>query len=288
MPRIPIATSFVRSTACGPVTATTSSAATQSVAPSVAPVAAPAANTNFLHYGGSLSRKTGRLGAKPAAQAQFKSQKRLETIVRLENAAIPESACAAMLCISVPRLRTIKKSPEYLAARIRITHGIILDHDSQIETIKSQRKEMLTQLLPPALQILANELSQPAHTLAERKHQAAIAQDLLDREGTFAKISKTEIKPVDAFDFEKADTASASVINTLKSAVSQQRLSASASSTVDTHSAHTADAVAANDEFSRSHTLSAVDQQAALDALEESADPADLLEFMPLKSEKVN
>jgi hypothetical protein len=131
--------------------------------------------------------------------------------------------------------------------------------------IKSQRREMLTQMLPAALQVLANEIQSQGTTLAERKHKVALAQDILDREGQFAKISKTEVKPVDMFDFEKADEASRSIINAIRSAAPP------------THGEHTFAAVLANKEFSNSHTLSAVDQEEALAQLESDAELLDSL-----------
>lgn len=227
---------------------------------------ANSANFGHLHYGGSINPKSGRLGSKPALKNAFKKLQRLEKIVRLEAAGFGEGAIASMLCISVPRLRYIKKSPDYLNARIKITHGIIVDMDSNLDMIKSQRREMLTQMLPAALQVLVNEIQSQGTTLAERKHKVALAQDILDREGQFAKISKTEIKPVDMFDFEKADEASRSIINAIRSAAPP------------THGEHTFAAVLANKEFSNSHTLSAVDQEAALAQLELDAA---LLESLP-------
>ena len=227
----------------------------------------PSPRLGHLHYGGSLA-SNGKLSSKPAPKNMFKKLKRLENMVRLEVAGFGEAAAAAMLCISVPRLRYIKKSPEYLQARIKITHGIILDNEAELGVIKEQRKEMLSQLLPVAFQALANEISAPATTLPERKHKTAIVQDLLDREGTFAKVSRTEVKPVEMFEFEQADEASRSIINAIRGIAPAK-------------SEHTKEAVEANNAFSNSHTLSAVDQQAALDNLERLAaeDPA-LLELM--------
>lgn len=228
----------------------------------------PPSNFAHLHYGGSANTRTGRFGPKPEAGRMFKVQKRLELMVRLENAGIGEAATAAMLCISVSRLRYIKRSPEYLTARIKITHGIIIDHDKNLAQIKEQRKEILTQMLPPALQVIANELAAPAVTLAERKHKFAVAQDVMDREGLFAKVSKTEIKPVDHFDFEEADKASAAAISAIKSIAAppvKGILEAGPDST------HSEEAVEANEAFSNSHTLSATDQERALAKLEEEA-----------------
>src|SRR5215472_7392769 len=122
--------------------------------------------TQTLHYGGSiraasssspgLSPAPARGPGRPSQNSSFQAQKRFELIARLENAALPESAIAPMLGISVSRLRYLKKMPEYLIVRMRITHGIILDQDAKMEEIREQRKELLVQLLPPALQTLAN------------------------------------------------------------------------------------------------------------------------------------
>jgi hypothetical protein len=210
-----------------------------------------------LHYGGSLNPKSGSLSPKPHFGTSFKMQKRFELIVRLENAAIPEAAAAAMLCISVPRLRYLKKNPEYLNARMKITHGIIIDHEGSLSLIKEQRKEILTQMLPPALQALANELQTPAATLAERKHKVDVARDILDREGTFAKVSRTEVKPVSEFDFETADSASRSIINAIRGMAAP--------------AAQNGDVMDAALEFTSGRTLNASEQQEALDDLEKEA-----------------
>jgi len=136
----------------------------------------------------------------------------------MENAFLPESAIAGMLSISVPRLRYLKKMPEYLIVRMRLTHGIILDEDAKIQDIKEQRKELLIQMLPPALQVLANIIQKQPSSFAETKLQAEVARDVLDRSDIYAKVSRTELKPVSFFDFEKADTDSQSVLSALQGA----------------------------------------------------------------------
>jgi hypothetical protein len=234
------------------------------------PSAQPRAYTH-LNYGGSIN-PTGALGPKPQRGRQFRTQKRLETIVRLENAGFTPQQMAPMLGVSIPRIKSILQTPAYLNARIKITHGIIVDHDASLAEIKSQRREMLTQMLPAAFQVLANELLSSGVTIAERKHKVAVAQDLLDREGSLAKISRAEVKPVDQFDFEKADAASAALLQTIRGI-------APAPTEV---SEDVAAALAANLKFANSHTLSAVDQQSALDKLEAEASKlsADVLEAM--------
>lgn len=232
-----------------------------------------------LHYGGTQNPKSAALGPKPSAGKQFKTQKRFETIVRLENAGFSEAASAAMLCISVPRLRYLKKQSDYLIVRAKLTHGIILDWDNELAKVKEQRKELLTAMLPPALLCLSQEIQRPAITLAERKHQAQVAQDILDREGTFAKISRAEIKPVDHFEFERYDAASKGIIAAL-TGTGGHAATGSVNNVIAMNEdgsprapfgAHTIEAVAANEAFSNSHTLSQTDQEKALAQLEAEA-----------------
>ena len=230
-----------------------------------------------LYYGGSKSTKTKVLGTKPGLRVQFKTQKRFETIVRLEAAGFGESAIAAMLCISKLRLSQIRKSEEYLAARMQITHGIILDHDKKVSQIKEQRRELMTQMLPDALRIVATELTRPAVTINDRKLQTTIALELMDREGTFAKVSRTEVKPVDAFDFERADAESSLVIDAIKNVTPSKQKSEKTSVN---------ELIEASSAFSNSRTLSSSDQQAALAKLEEEAKKLDLLELMPIPESK--
>jgi len=257
--------------------------------------------TGKLNYGGtpatsgSWAATQGRLSSRPARNTTFRKQHKFQLMAQLENAMIPESAQAAMLCISLHRLKYLKTTPDYQIVRIAVTHGIVVDHAAKAELIREQRKEMITILLPEAWQSLANEIRAKATTLAERKHKMAIVQDLLDREGTFAKVSRTEVKPVDAFDFERADEASRSIISAIRGVAPAPR-AAGPMNPRDAVTAflgeHTAAAIEANKEFSNSHTLSAVDQQQALEALERAAlEDADtgaaLLEAMPPKTESV-
>ena len=250
------------------------------------PAPSPSAGFSSLHYGGSANPRSGSLSNKPQAKRQFRVHLRHEQIIRLEAAGFTAGQIAPMLRISVPRIKQILRSPEYLIDRLKITHGIILDHDAQLSKIKEQRKEMLVQLLPAALQTIANELRRaPSPLLSERKHQTALALELLDREGTFAKVSRTEIKPVDAFDFEEKDAVSRSILSVIRGVAPPPALLSGTGE-------HSDEAVKANSEFSNSHTLSAMDQQAALKSLEDAENTGEmspeLLELVPPATDSVN
>jgi len=190
----------------------------------------------------------------------------------MENVGLSEAAIAPMLNLSVSRLRYLKKLPEYLVVRMRITHGIILDQDAKITEIKEQRKELLVQLLPPALQALGNTLLSQPQNYADRKLQIDVAKDVLDRSDIFAKVSRTEIKPVSFFDFEKTDRDSEEVLKALKGAalaaqegrtLAVQVATQDIEATLNTHR-----------EFTSGAPLSENEQQDALASLEMDTDSA--------------
>jgi hypothetical protein len=231
--------------------------------------------TSHLHYGGSYAPATNtKIGSRPGKGTSFKKNKMIETLIRLENAQFTAAAIAAMAGISVNRFMWYKRQPDYLAARIKITHGIIVDHEGALAQIASQRREMLTQLLPPALQHLANTLQEPALTIADKKHKTAVALEVMDREGTFAKVSRTEVKPVDKFDFEQTDAASRGVIQAIKNHAQPS-----------TQQGLIEDVIATSGLFAKGTTLSVEAQQQALTDLEQNTSlTVDALAAMPVET----
>lgn len=243
------------------------------------PAPAPAAPTPFpsssifnptgvsnghLHYGGSPTANPKINGCKPASGRSFRTQKRLELMVQLENSAVPDHMAAAMLNISLTRLKQIKKSTDYLKARMKLTLGIVVDHGQRLEQIKEQRKEVLTSMLPQALQVIANAITRPALTVQEQKLQVAVAQDLMDREGSLAKVSRSEVKQVDKFDWNFIDEQNRSIFDVIKT-------TAKANMNNSRTAAEIQDAVNLSADFSNSKTIDVKDQQAALDTLEKEA-----------------
>ena len=130
------------------------------------------------------------------------------------------------------------------------------------------------------MQVLANELLAPAVTLAERKHKVEIARDLLDREGTFAKVSRTEVKPVDHFDFEEADKASSSVISAIRGVASVAQPRADCSSIEEL--------ITTAGAFASGETIDAAAQQQALEKLEAEAAATGVdIELIPLGTKEI-
>jgi len=224
------------------------------------------ASIPHLHYGGTPVATNGGIGCKPSKGRSFRMQKRLELIVQMENAQIPEHMMAPMLGISLTRLKGIKKSLDYLKVRMQLTLGIITDHGQKLEVIKEQRKDVLTQMIPQAMQVIAHVINQPTALLdlGKQKLQVAVAQDLMDREGTLVKVSKSEVKQVDRFDWNGIDSAGRSIMDVIRGAARQNMGGAARASEVQ-------DIINLSHDFSNSRTINVVEQQAALDKLEKEA-----------------
>lgn len=237
------------------------------VASPSAPVGGFKHGDGTLYYGGTPANTPYLTGCKPSAQTTFRKQKRFELIARMENAGLPEAQMAPMLGLSISRLKSIKQRPEYLKARMAITLGIIIDTDASLEQIREQRKAFLVQMLPPALQVIANVVNTPPANFGEKRLQVAVAQDILDREGTYAKISRTEVKPVEHFDWETSDAAAASALSVIKGTL---RVSQSEEAGEDARQ-RIEKIIEITSHFSAGKTPSPEAQQEALRALEEGA-----------------
>ena len=213
-------------------------------------------------YGPSKNQPLYRDNAKPEMGRIFRTQKRLELIARMENAGIPESQMAQMLCISLPRLRQLKRSKDYLKARVKITLGLIIDQDLALAETREQRREVLTSLLPPALQVIANAVQRPPSCFAEHKLQVEVAQDILDREGTYAKISRSEVRPVEHFNWDAGGEAAREIVQIIS-----QNQDPAMSYTGDV-SIRAAQLIEITKAFSTSGTITPEEQQSALRTVE--------------------
>ena len=252
--------------------APTPSSAPDSVPPLASPISSSAPlqhGGGTLFYGGQPAKTPYKVGCKPQKGTSFRKQKRHELIARMENAALPEGQIALLLGISKDRLRTIKQHPDYLKARMAVTLGIIVDTDAKLAEIREQRKDMLRAMLPPALQVIANAVNTPPLSYAEKKLQISVAQDILDREGTFAKISRTEVKPVEHFQWETADAEASQVIDVLKGSVRLTQKHTLSEGEFGT-SAEIAKIIEISRAFSSGVGPTPEKQQEALDTLEDS------------------
>lgn len=217
----------------------------------------------------TLTRK-GRLGNKPREKTHFATEIILEKLVRLDLAKaqgkslITDHEIARILSRSVRSLAYLRKHQTYLKKRVELTTGIGMDTAKTVEESIRMQRMALRMLMPDALRTLADQLQTKAQSIQEKRLQTTVALEILDREGSFPKISRTDIHQKVEHDYSSLDMASKELLEALDSPA---RPAAEIESIIEV-----------NKKFSNSETIDAELQQ----------DTLAKLEAMPLKSDTVN
>ena len=218
----------------------------------------------------TLTRK-GRLGNKPREKTHFATEVILEKLVRFDLAKamgkslITDHEIAKVLGRSTRSLLYLRKHITYLKKRIELTTGIGTETAKTVDEAIRQQKMVLRMAMPTALRALMNQLEFVPQTIQEKRLQTQVALEVLDREGTFPKISRTDIHQKVEHDYSSLDNASKELLEALDSSAS--RPAAEITALLDT-----------NNKFSNSETISPEEQQDALT----------LLEGMKVQSDKIN
>ena len=218
------------------------------------------------HYGGTLS-PSGRVGRKPAEGTQFKTEVLLERLVRFDLmktqgvSVMSDDDIARVLNKSKRRIAVLRTGIPYLRKRMEVLTGINTDAQESVEISVTRHKQMVKLMLPDALRVIADAVRTPvtaSTSLAEKKFKVEVARDILDREGSFPRISRTDSHLKVEHNFESVDLASKEIME----AMGQEPVQASK----PTQSI--LDAIAINKEFAESETLALQDMEASLKDLE--------------------
>lgn len=209
-----------------------------------------------LHYGGRINKK-GNLASTPYQGIQFKTMARIEKLVRLDQATttgvpITDAEIGRILKCSKFLVRLLRRKPEYLQLRMEVLTGISTSAENAVEAIVAARKQALRDMLPMALRVVADTLTNP---LTNSALKAKIALEVLDREGTYPKISRSDVHHKVEHDYGDQDQVSKELLGYMDKA--QDETNPSILKAID-----------ANKKFSNSETLSPQQQEAAMAALE--------------------
>lgn len=212
------------------------------------------------HFLGSLTKK-GRLSTKVEQDIWYRTAVLVERLVRIDlanakGAGIPDPDIARMLKRSVVYLQALRKKRAYLVKRNELTTGIVLTLDGEIEEVVRYRKQQLKELMPSALRVYSDILQNKPLTTQEKRLQAMVAQEVLDREGTFPKISRTDTHVKVEHEFSELD------------GVSKDLLEAMGGKPQSKEEGSILEAISRNKAFANTEQLNALEQQAALKALE--------------------
>lgn len=150
----------------------------------------------------------GRVSCKVAKGLTFKRMMLMEHIARLEFQLLPISMIADSLGVSPVRIGQIKRSADYLRVRAALKTGVVSQLDQSLLLSEENRGQYFRALMPAALRTIAEILvSNPTSTQAKAT-QAKVAFEFLDREGTFAKVSRSEVKAQVTHDYSANDEVS--------------------------------------------------------------------------------
>lgn len=140
----------------------------------------------------------GNTSVKPKAGRYFRRHIRMEHAARLEaSGQFSNNEIARLLDVSLPTLHQMKAQPEYLAKRAELATGVVCDLDTGLRQDTENLRRELQDMLPSALRTLRNAVQRGAVNNApvqDIKVGMEAAKEIMDREATFSKVSKSEIR----------------------------------------------------------------------------------------------
>lgn len=132
---------------------------------------------------------------KPSAKINSKGVKGWRTYLRIKLIALYESQLfsdteiAFSLKITPQYVRMLKQTPEYVAAKVSAATNVLSQAEKDALSTIEARHQAMNDLVPDALQAIRDTIINSTNPTLRLK----AAQDLLDRQGDLAKISRTEV-----------------------------------------------------------------------------------------------
>jgi hypothetical protein len=144
---------------------------------------------------------------KPQTGRNWRSYIRMEQLARLEaTGSYSNIQLAAYFGVTLATIQVMKARPEYQAARIAHATGVLntISNES-LKDVENQTAE-IKDMVPLALRTLRDALvrgNAQTASVQERKLAMDASREILDREGQFAKVSRSEIKVSPEVDLER-------------------------------------------------------------------------------------
>lgn len=145
-----------------------------------------------------IQTPTGNTSVKPRKGRYFRRHLRMEQAARLEaSGQFSNNEIAKILNVNLCTLHQMKAQPEYLTKRAELATGVVVDLQEGLRTDADNLRREIQDMLPSALRTLRNAVQRGAVNNApinDIKVGMEAAKEIMDREGTFSKVSKSEIK----------------------------------------------------------------------------------------------
>ena len=159
-------------------------------------------------------------------QQASRSHMKMERIARLELAGYTDEEIAVTIGITKVYVSMLRRTPAYVAIRIEVASGILSETNRLMLQDQEAMLEQLKQMAPNALLVIRNVLLSPTTPM---KLRLDAAREVLDREGTFVKVSKSEIKKTEIYKLDENDL----IANNLLEALRQNAIKSTGSSSPD-------------------------------------------------------
>ena len=217
------------------------------------------------HYGGTIT-PGGRLGHSVAEKTQFRTAVLLERLVRFDlqktqgTSILSDDDIARVLNRSKRNIQRIRDTVPYLKKRMELLTGISTDAEEFVEASTKRHRQYLELAVPDAMRVIIDAVRTPIGpntSLAEKKFRVETARDLLDRQGSFPRISRTDSHVKHEHDFLSVDGVSKELLDSLETPVQE-----------NSATEEMLQALATNKKFTNSETLTSAEMEASMTALE--------------------
>lgn len=158
-------------------------------------------------------------GQPAGRQTALHNGRQWKRLIRIEQAALltlkgySNDVIAMHIGVHVQTLVYLRQTPEFKARMVALQTGVLEQHGQQIREDEEYQRQQLKSMVPLALQKL-KELAMSANQHISYK----AAQDILDREGTHAKVSRTAIDVKEQVNLSVVNQVAASIQNILNNA----------------------------------------------------------------------
>lgn len=155
---------------------------------------------------------SGKTSTKIAPGKTYKRHLKIERVVRLTAAGYTDEEIGFSLRITPVYVSMLRRTPEYIAIRSEVNTGVISEEDRMLrEDITNVRAE-LRDMVPAALLAVRDTL----YDKLNPKLRFEAAKEILDREGTVAKVSRSEVRIKDEVDYSKHDAIATDILAALQ------------------------------------------------------------------------
>lgn len=159
-----------------------------------------------------LTTPKGNPSAKVSPGHTYKRRLKIEKIARLTAAGYTDEEIAFTVGIGKVYVSMLRRTPDYIAVLAEVNTGVISNLDATLREDTLNVRAELKGMVPAAILALRDAL----YDKSNPRLRLEAAKEILDREGSIVKVSKTEVKLEKEIDFAKHDLVADDIIAALR------------------------------------------------------------------------